>query len=291
MYSSKLYTPLRYPGGKAKFAPYIAEVMRANKLAGGHYLEPYAGGAGVALELLFHDHAEHVHINDLDPAINAFWNAITRSPGEVLNLISDTPITIDQWHYWRSVMLGEIEASPVEIGFATLFVNRTAHSGILKGGVIGGKAQTGTYKLDARFKKDVISSRIERIAARSGEITVYCEDAFHLLSRCTEFLPEKSLIYLDPPYYVKGKGLYRNFYDHDDHLQIANLLQSDTFARAWVVSYDNAPEICEMYSESEALQYGLNYTAQRRYIGNEVMFFKDGVAIPDAEIPSSTEQA
>lgn len=290
MYSNKLYTPLRYPGGKAKFAPYIAEVMRANGLEGGHYLEPYAGGAGVALELLFHDYAEHIHINDLDPAINAFWNAVTQSPNKVLDLINDTPITIDQWHYWRSVMLGEIEGNPVERGFATLFVNRTAHSGILKGGVIGGKAQSGTYKLDARFKKDVISSRIERIASRSSEITVYCEDAFHLLSRCAEFLPERSLIYLDPPYYVKGRGLYRNFYDHDDHLQIADLLQSESFPIAWVVSYDNAPEICEMYSESEVLKYGLNYTAQRRYIGDEVMFFKDSVVIPDAALPCSNNK-
>lgn len=287
MYSNKLYTPLRYPGGKARFAPYIAEIMRSNGLDGGHYLEPYAGGAGVALELLFHDHAEHIHINDLDPAVHAFWFALTQAPDRILALIDDTPITIDQWHYWRSVMLGETEADAVERGFATLFVNRTARSGILKGGVIGGKAQAGTYKLDARFKKGVISSRIERIATRATDITVYCEDSYQLLSRCTEFLPERSLIYLDPPYYVKGRGLYRNFYGHDDHLQIANLLQSDRFRRAWVVSYDNAPEICEMYSQSESLTYGLNYTAQRRYVGDEVMFFKDGLYVPDSKIPSS----
>lgn len=287
MYSNKLYTPLRYPGGKARFAPYVAEVMRLNGLEGGHYLEPYAGGAGVALELLYHEHAEHIHINDIDPAVNAFWSAVTQAPDEILSLIEDTPITIDQWHYWRSVMLGEIDVTAAERGFATLFVNRTARSGILKGGVIGGKDQAGTYKLDARFKKGVISSRIERIASRAADITVYCEDAYLLLSRCAGFLPERSLIYLDPPYYVKGRGLYRNFYGHEDHLQIARLLQSEKFQRAWIVSYDNAPEICEMYNQSESLTYGLNYTAQRRYVGDEVMFFKDNLAIPDEKIPSS----
>lgn len=153
--------------------------------------------------------------------------------------------------------------------------------------MIGGKAQSGTYKLDARFKKDVISARIERIAARAGDIEVYCEDAFQLLSRCADFLPEQSLIYLDPPYYVKGRGLYRNFYGHDDHLQIANLLQSDRFNRPWIVSYDDVPEICEMYRASESLTYGLNYTAQRHYSGDEVMFLKDGLFTPDSEVPSS----
>ena len=107
MYSNKLYSPLRYPGGKARFAPFIAEVMRANGLADGHYLEPFAGGAGVALELLFDGHASHIHINDLDPAVFAFWSAATTDPDGILKLLRDTPITMEQWHHWRSVMLAQ----------------------------------------------------------------------------------------------------------------------------------------------------------------------------------------
>jgi DNA adenine methylase len=266
--------------------------MRANGLNGGHYLEPFAGGAGVALELLFDGHASHVHVNDLDPAVYAFWLAATSDPEGLLKLLWDTPITMDQWHHWRSVMIEQAEdASVTEKGFATLFVNRTNRSGILKGGVIGGKAQTGTYKLDARFSKDMIAARLDRIARHSDQISVYCEDAYALLSRASEFLPEQSLIYLDPPYYVKGRGLYRNFYKHADHLQIAELLQSASFERPWVVSYDDAPEICEMYRRNEALSYGLHYTAQARYVGDEVMFFKAGVCVPDADIPRATVAA
>lgn len=288
MYSNKLYSPLRYPGGKARFAPFIAEVMRANGLDGGHYLEPFAGGAGVALELLFDGHASHVHINDLDPAVHAFWSAATSDPEGMLRLLRDTPITMDEWHRMRQVMLSQDSSlSITERGFATLFVNRTNRSGILKGGVIGGKAQTGTYKLDARFNKDMIAARLDRIAQHAQNITVHREDAYSLLSRTSELLPDRSLIYLDPPYYVKGRDLYRNFYKHDDHMQIAQLLQSPGFMRQWVVSYDSAPEICEMYSGSEALKYGLHYTAQARYVGDEVMFFKDGLKVPDAEIPKA----
>jgi len=292
MFSNKLYSPLRYPGGKARFAPFISKIMQANGLQGGHYLEPFAGGAGVALELLFDGHASHIHINDLDPAVHAFWLAATSFPEEMLKLVRDTPITMDQWHYWRDIMLSQDQSlSIAERGFATLFVNRTNRSGILKGGVIGGKAQTGLYKLDARFSKEMISARLERIALNAGLITVYCEDAFHLLARVSDILPEKSLIYLDPPYYVKGRGLYRNFYKHEDHLQIARLLQSPDFDRPWVVSYDNAPEICEMYSENEALTYGLHYTAQARYVGDEVMFFENGITVPEAQIPRATVAA
>lgn len=284
MYSNKLYTPLRYPGGKARFAPFIAEVMQINGLAKGHYFEPYAGGAGVALELLFHGHASHVHINDLDPAVNAFWVAVTRHPEALLKLLHDTPVTMEQWFHWRAVMRGELPADAVEYGFSTLFMNRTNRSGILKGGVIGGKAQAGDYKLDARLKKEVLASRIERIADHAGNISVYCEDAKQLLLRCAEFLPSKSLIYLDPPYYVKGQGLYRNFYGHNDHESIAEVLQASAFKRPWVVSYDNVQEICQMYRKSRGFAYDLNYTAQKRYVGNEVMFFSRKLHIPEAEL-------
>lgn len=287
MYSNKLYTPLRYPGGKAPFAPFIARVMENNNLTGGHYLEPYAGGAGVALELLFHGHASHVHINDLDPAIQAFWISVTQESESLLDLLYSTPITMEQWFKWRSVLRGETTADSVGRGFATLFMNRTNRSGILKAGVIGGKEQSGFYKLDARFKKDLIAARIKKIAQHAKGITVHCEDALTLLNGCEHFLPKRSLIYLDPPYYVKGCGLYRNYYEHDDHLAIAQALQSQSFKWPWVVSYDNAAEIREMYQLSRGLSYGLNYTAQKRYVGNEVMFFSEQLRVPDESIPQS----
>ena len=283
MYSNKLYTPLRYPGGKAQFAPFIARVIEANGLSAGHYFEPYAGGAGVALELLYHGYSSHVHINDLDPAVHAFWVAATEAPEQLLRLLNDTPVTMDQWYKWRSVLRGEVETGLIERGFATLFMNRTNRSGILKGGVIGGLGQSGIYKLDARFKKDVLAARIRKIADHAEHITVHCEDALSLLQKCKSFLPDNSLIYLDPPYYVKGQGLYRNFYKHDDHVQIANLLQSTRFPLPWIVSYDNANEICEMYHNSNQLTYDLNYTAQKRYVGNEVMFFSRKLTVIDAD--------
>jgi DNA adenine methylase len=287
MYSNKLYSPLRYPGGKAPFAPFIAAVMRQNGLIGGHYLEPYAGGAGVALELLLHGHASHVHINDADPAVYAFWVSVTKHSRALLSLLDSTPITIEEWFKWRSVLRGDSNASTVEKGFATLFMNRTNRSGILKAGVIGGQNQDGDYKLDARFKKEVVAARIKEVARHSSGISVYCEDSLSLLRRCSEFLPKKSLIYLDPPYYVKGKGLYRNYYEHDDHVAISKKLQQKSFKWPWVVSYDNAEEICAMYQLSKSLSYGLNYTAQRRYVGNEVMFFSPNLVVPDEEIPQT----
>lgn len=280
MYSNKLFTPLRYPGGKARFAPMIADVINGNTLAGGHYLEPYAGGAGVALVLLMDGVVSHIHINDADPAVSVFWRAAVQDTAELIKLVANEPVTMEAWHHWRAMMLGKTTGTQIERGFATLFMNRTNRSGILKGGVIGGKAQAGAYKLDARFMRDELCLRLERIGRHAEGISVYEEDAYKLLLRCHEFLPRTSLIYLDPPYYVKGAGLYRNFYKHDDHAQIARLLGSNRFRRPWVVSYDNADEIRTMYSYANSFTYGLRYTAQQRYTGSEVMFFSERLTPP-----------
>lgn len=281
MYSNRLYTPLRYPGGKGSFAPLVAQLLRANGLSGGHYLEPYAGGAGLALILLLDGDVEQIHINDVDPAVAVFWRSATRNTRGLIKMVADEPVTMEAWHHWRSVMFGETAATDLERGFATLFLNRTNRSGILKAGVIGGKAQAGAYKLSARFMRDKLCSRLERIGDRASAIHVYEEDAHSLLLRCHQFLPARSLVYLDPPYYVKGSGLYRNFYAHEDHLRIAKLLASQRFRRPWIVSYDNAEEIRIMYSYARALSYNLNYTAQQRYVGSEVMFFSDRLAAPE----------
>jgi len=198
---------------------------------------------------------------------------------------------MEEWFKWRQILRGERTASQLERGFATLFMNRTNRSGILKAGVIGGVNQNGEYKLDARFKKEVVANRILEVASRANQISVYCEDSFDLLQRAEEFLPTKSLIYLDPPYYVKGKGLYRNYYQHEDHLEIAGLIQSGDFKWPWIVSYDNAAEINDMYGESKSLSYGLNYTAQRRYVGSEVMFFAPMLHVEEGTAPKSMKLA
>ena len=261
--------------------------MNVNGLAGGHYLEPYAGGAAVALELLFTGCASHIHINDLDSAIYDFWITVTQQPEKILKLLSDTPINMEQWLHWRSVLRGEIQVTQEERGFATLYLNRTNHSGIIKAGVIGGLKQNGAYKLDARFKKDVIAKRIERIALHANSISVHNKDAYALLQDSHSFLPKNSLIYLDPPYYIKGKSLYRNYYEHEGHEEIANFLQDPSFDLHWVVSYDNVQEVEQMYHLSKALSYGLSYTAQKKYIGSEIMFFSRNLEVRSSSIPGS----
>ncbi|WGE48093.1 DNA adenine methylase [Actinobacillus equuli] len=271
-----IYTPLRYPGGKSKFSSNIKKIIEDNGLYG-HYIEPYAGGAGVALDLIFNSYCKEIHINDFDIAIYNFWNSIISYPCEFIKLIESTPVTIDEWKKQRYI-LNDFNNTPnkyscLEHGFATFFLNRTNRSGILKAGVIGGLTQNGVYKLDCRFNKKSLISRIEKIADIAEYIHVYNLDALDWLTNIDKKVPKNSLIYLDPPYYIKGQGLYRNYYTHDDHILISKELTK--IKTPWVVSYDNHPEIKNIYSEYRQREYELNYSAQNKIKGTEVMIYSN----------------
>lgn len=284
----RFYTPLRYPGGKGKLAYYLKEVIKENSLHDKTYIEPYAGGAAVALELLMQEYVRTIHINDIDPAIYGFWYSVMNHTDELCRLITDSPVNLDEWTLQRGVLANVEEHSYLELGFAAFFLNRTNRSGILKAGVIGGKSQTGNWKIDARFNKTALIKRIQLVANYGGRIVVHNDDTVKLLQKLPDVLLNDSLIYLDPPYYVKGQGLYRNFYNHDDHVLVKDTIIGSK-AKNWLVSYDNALEIREIYSDFRMMEYSLQYTAQQKKVGEEVMIFADNLKIPDLTIGKQSQ--
>jgi DNA adenine methylase len=285
MATSKPSTPLRYPGGKSQFLPFIESLMDVNGLNGGQYFEPYAGGAGVALALLYKGLASEIHINDLDTAIYDFWMVATYHTEEFLRLVTDTEVNMDTWNQQRTILKNPEDFNQIERGFATFFLNRTNRSGILKGGVIGGKEQLGVWKLDERFNKKNLIERILKLELHKEKIHIYNEDASSIIQRCEQFLPQNSLIYLDPPYYVKGQGLYRNFYVHDDHVAIKDALTKCNYK--WVVSYDDNPEIKNIYSGYRQELYSLVYSAQNKKVGSEVMIYSDNSIVPSSLVKAA----
>ena len=180
---SKYVSPLRYPGGKLKVVDYIKRMFEVNDLVGGTYVEPYAGGASVALSLLFSKYAGRIKINDIDRAIYAFWYAVLNETEALCRMIANTPVTMDTWEAQHELQKHKAEADLLELGFSTFFLNRTNRSGILNGGVIGGKNQTGTYKIDARYNKADLIDRIEHIAGYADLIELTSIDAVALIKR------------------------------------------------------------------------------------------------------------
>ncbi|MGE5619072.1 MAG: DNA adenine methylase [Sphingomonadaceae bacterium] len=277
-------SPLRYPGGKGPLANFVKLVVAHNGLSDGDYVEVFAGGASVAWALLFEEYVRHVHLNDLDVSVIAFWRSVLEDTEGLCRLIRDTPVTMEQWHLQRAVQTNPEGHSRLEVGFSTFFLNRTNRSGILKGGVIGGKNQAGPWKMDARYNKVDLIQRIQRIARYAGRIHIYNQDAAHFIKTVLPRLPDATLVYLDPPYFTKGQGLYENHYSARDHRAIADLVLNEV-RQPWIVSYDAAAEILSLYEGHPRILYNIVYSAQAPYQGCEVLFCRRDLAVPQVATP------
>lgn len=279
------YSPLRYPGGKNRLAPFIAKVCVDNGISG-HYIEPYSGGAAVALFLLFEGFVKRVTINDSDRSIYAFWHSVLYQSEAFCELIKNVPVTIDEWKKQREIQTNKDNADLIELGFSTFFLNRTNRSGIIKGGVIGGNNQSGKYKLDCRFNKEDLIKRIRMIARYGEKISLYNVDAMNIVDVVlgnTENTRD-ILFYFDPPYYVEGHSLYMNYYKKTHHQMVSEKIKQLDDVH-WIVSYDDASEIRRLYSDCQTIEYDMFHMAATSKKGKELVFLSPTIVFDPQKLP------
>lgn len=273
------YSPLRYPGGKARLAQFMELMMKKQGHDGGVYIEPFAGGAGIAIELLEKNVVSQIVINDYDKGIYSFWRAILEDTNRFIEDIEHIPLTVDEWEKQHTICMDNNDRYSYELGFATFYMNRTNRSGIIKGGIIGGKCQTGKWKMDARFNREHLIDRIQKIAKRKRDINIYNKDVRTFIMNYMPKYCDNSLTYFDPPYFQKGKQLYLNFFDLQDHKEIKSLIEKQVKCD-WIITYDDTKEIEQLYEDKALFKFDLDYSASSRRKASELMIFNNSVTVP-----------
>lgn len=274
----RVVSPLRYPGGKSLILPFVESFLQENDLIGSIYAEPFAGGAGLALSLLYNGLVSKIYINDYDKAIYTFWKVALTETERFCRWIKNVSIDVTTWKKFHKIHSEASNVSDFDLAKATFFLNRTNVSGVIKGGVIGGLDQTGSYKIDARFNKSALIKRIELLKEHEKKIIVSNQDAISFLKQ-RERMCSPIFIYLDPPYYKKASNLYMNFYRDDDHKELADFVLK--MKKKWMVSYDNQDFIHNLYNSQRRVVYSLQQSTSNR-IGKEILVFKDELIFNDS---------
>ena len=279
------YTPIRYPGGKSKIYPTVERIIHSSGLEGCAYAEAFCGGAGLAVKLLLKGDVSRIVLNDLDPAVFSMWDAIVNHPEELCAFLVGTEPTVDEWERQHDLLISS-ESPSLELGMAALFLNRTNRSGILRGGPIGGRGQTGAWDIDARYNPDGLCAKVRRIAKRSSDIELHNLDASEFIRtilRPMDIQGKRMLANFDPPYVEKGPELYHNSFDEGDHRTLAREIASCEFP--WIVTYDAVPLVDEMYKGFARYDLEVGYSAARVRREREILVAGPGVTIPDGLLP------
>ncbi|RKF08431.1 DNA adenine methylase [Oceaniradius stylonematis] len=257
-------SPFRYPGGKGFLTGFLAAQLSGLRKGHKGYVEPFAGGAGAAMNLLFSGKVETVHLNDLDIRIYSAWKAILEENERFAEAIQTCDVSLKTWEWAKGVVEAPAEAYSFDLGFATFFMNRTSRSGIVTGsGPIGGYSQSGKWKLDARFYRSTIVKRVEWIGLNSHRIRLSRLPAIEFLSECQTTLDdERTLYFIDPPYVKIGSRLYLDGMLNGGHKALAEYL-SEGYPKYWVMTYDDHPLVRDLYYEYEIRYLQVNYSLSR----------------------------
>ena len=258
-------SPLRYPGGKTQLAKFVGNVISKNNLSDVVYCEPYSGGFGAGLELLLSNQVSRVVINDFDMGIYSLWYAILNDKEHLIQKILETDISIENWRIQKQIYLDNINAKQysLDLALASLFLNRTNRSGIIKGGPIGGIDQLGKYDLSCRFNKNTLIKKINAIYSVRSRIDLYNLEANDLIEQVLIKIPSNQLfIFLDPPYYKQGKNLYHNHFTHEHHQALRDYMMM-LLDYNWIITYDYTTEIGMLYRDFPILTYNIRYSANR----------------------------
>lgn len=268
---SGFFSPFRYPGGKTRLASKLLEAIEKNfeqneKVV---LVEPYAGGAGASLALLFAGHVDKIVINDIDKSIHTFWKVAVLDTDYLINKIKRIEVTIEEWKKQKAIYTST--TSERKLAFATLFLNRTNRSGIMNGGPIGGINQHGQWKVNARLTKKTIIERLEKIKEFKNKIEVRNLDGIEILQKLEQRKNAKQhFIFLDPPYFQKGQSLYLNHYREKDHEKLSEFLENSSFKK-WIMTYDDVPYINNLYAKMRIRGFSIQHNAYKSKVGQEVM--------------------
>ncbi len=231
---TKRLSPFRYPGGKSWLVPTIGLWLQSKETKPQGFVEPFAGGAIVGLNVAYWQLADAVILVELDSDVAAVWNTIINGDAKGL---ADRILGFELNSDTLEAQLNEAPCTALDRAFRTILRNRTNRSGILAPGAgLLNHGENGRG-IKSRWYPDTLWRRVLDVAELRPRITFIEGDGLHFLGQCEK--RDNVVFFIDPPYVVghkqAGKRLYRHStVDHEALFDLMSRLEGD-----FVATYSN----------------------------------------------------
>jgi DNA adenine methylase len=267
-----LKSPLRYPGGKSRAINTILPLIPEDFM---DYREPFIGGGSVFLAvksrefLPMFSHEITFTISDINHDLICFWQCVRDCVDQLLEILLEYHREYQNRgrELYRLLKSEDFSVSnPLQRAVRFFIFNRITFSGVMDA---GGYSQQA---FESRFTLSSIE-RVKAVAPLLGETVIETSDYEPFLFK----EGRNVFLFLDPPYYSNAKsklygerGILHSAFDHQRFAE-----QMRRCPHRWLITYDDCPEIRDLYSFAHIrtwqLQYGMNnYKQGKAEKGNEV---------------------
>ena len=239
-------SPLRYPGGKSRGAEQIRRYF-PHKLK--ELVSPFIGGGSIELQAA--SCGTRVYGYDAFLPVVDFWQALLEVPAALTaKVLALHPMTSERYKELQTSYCenGWVNEDKTERAARYYAMNRSSFSGI---GLYGSGMSPKTERFQVAHIRRLAAFRLPTLSVAHADF------------RKSLLQHPNTFAYCDPPYFLDGKRLYGKLHTDFDHALLAQILRN---RKAWLLSYDDCPEVRQLYSgfriETVSWSYGMASTGK-----------------------------
>lgn len=239
-------SPFRYAGGKFYARKLILEHVPTHK----SYVEPFAGGASI---FFAKTKTPNSWLNDIDCDLINCYQIIRDQPEELIQRLNGEKALKDRHTYYKKEYRPK---NNMDKALRWFYLNRTSYSGIMN-------MQNCFWGYGDKFsmRPEYWPRNILRTSHKLQNVKLTCTDFEGVIDNA----PDDSFLFVDPPYFNADQDkFYVHSFKKDDHFRLNNVLKRNTKRLKFLITYDNCPEIKNLYDWADGIhEKEWNYTINR----------------------------
>jgi DNA adenine methylase len=244
--SGKTNSPFRYPGGKFYARKLILACIPQHR----KYCEPFVGGGSI----FFAKNSVDLNIlNDKDEELINCYVQIRDHVEPLINLLDGIPASKALHGYYKNEFR---PTNDLERAMRWYYLNRTSYSGIMK-------VQNCYWGYGDKYsmRPENWAPHLRTVSDRLQRVLFKCQDFEEVI----ESLDEEFFVFIDPPYFNADQDkFYTCMFSKQDHYRLEKILRKHQKRIRFLITYDNSPEIQEMYAWCVTMiEREWNYTINR----------------------------